>query len=123
MRLRGVSNAPFLLLALLTTINPAIKLTPMKAKLITRFRDVADDDSLIEMIVWHVPAPLPPSEHCYKYRLVYVVAGQRVIGFDNERGKGDHRHVGSSELPYAFDGVDRLIDDFIEEVERWKREH
>jgi hypothetical protein len=51
-------------LALLTTINPVIKLTPMKAKLITRFRDVADDDSLIEMIVWHVPAPVPPSEHC-----------------------------------------------------------
>ena len=95
----------------------------MKAKLITRFRDVADDGSQIEMVVWHVPAPVPPSGHRYKYRLVYVVAGQRVIGFDNERGKGDHRHIGTAELPYIFQGVDRLIDDFIEEVERWKREH
>ena len=95
----------------------------MKAKLITRFHDVADDDSLIEMVVWHVPAPVPPSGHWYEYRLVYVVAGQRVIGFDNQRGKGDHHHVGSAELPYVFRGVDRLIDDFIEEVERWKREH
>jgi hypothetical protein len=111
------------LLALLTTARAAVKLVPMKAKLITRFRDVADDDSLIEMVVWHVPVAVPPSGHCYKYRLVYVVAGQRVIGFDNERGKGDHHHVGSAELPYVFQGVDRLIDDFIEEVERWKREH
>ncbi|WP_324600578.1 DUF6516 family protein [Accumulibacter sp.] len=114
---------PALLLALLTTAGPAVKLVPMKAKLISRFRDVADDDSLIEMVVWHVPVPVPPSGHCYKYRLVYVVAGQRVIGFDNERGKGDHHHVGSAELPYVFQGVDRLIDDFVEEVERWKREH
>lgn len=111
------------MLALLTTGGLAVNLLPMKARLITRFRDVADDDSLIEMIVWHVPAPVPPSGHCYKYRLVYVVAGQRVIGFDNERGKGDHRHVGNRELPYVFEGVDRLIDDFIEEVERWKREN
>lgn len=95
----------------------------MKAELITRFRDVADDGSQIEMVVWYVPAPVPPSGHRYKYRLVYVVAGRRVIGFDNERGKGDHRHVGTVELPYVFQGVDQLIDDFIEEVERWKREH
>ncbi|MBK8523758.1 MAG: hypothetical protein IPL58_06360 [Betaproteobacteria bacterium] len=95
----------------------------MKAELITRFRDVADDESQIEMVVWHVPTPVPPSGHSYKYRLVYVVAGQRVIGFDNERGKGDHRHVGTAEWPYVFQGLDQLIDDFIEEVERWKREH
>lgn len=95
----------------------------MKAELITRFRDVAEDETGIEMVVWRVPAPVPPSEPGYKYRLVYVVAGKRVLGFDNERGKGDHRHVGDTELPYVFLGVDQLIDDFIEEVARWKREH
>ncbi|WP_374246226.1 DUF6516 family protein [Zoogloea sp.] len=46
-----------------------------------------------------------------------------MVGFDNERGKGDHKHVGDEERPYAFAGVDRLIDDFIQEVERWKSEH
>lgn len=95
----------------------------MKAELITRFRDVADDETGIEMVVWRLPVPLPPSEHVYKYRLVYVVAGKRVLGFDNERGKGDHRHVGDVELPYVFSGVDRLIDDFIQEVAQWKQLH
>ena len=95
----------------------------MKAELITRFRDIAEDGSGVEMVVWRVSDPVPPSEHRFKYRLVYVVAGQRVVGFDNERGKGDHKHVGDEERPYTFADVDRLIDDFIQEVERWKNEH
>ena len=44
-----------------------------------------------------------------------------LIGFDNERGKGDHKHLGKLEMPYEFKGVDRLIADFIGEVELWKR--
>lgn len=92
----------------------------MKAELITRFRDVSEDGTGIEMVVWKVPEPVPPSGHSFKYRLVYVVDGRRVIGYDNERGKGDHKHVGEHEMPYEFAGVDRLIDDFIREVEQWK---
>ncbi len=92
----------------------------MKAVLITRFRDVAADSSGIEMVVWKVPEPVPPSSHGYKYRLVYVQRGVRVVGFDNERGKGDHKHVGGAELPYVFAGVEKLIEDFIVEVEKWK---
>lgn len=95
----------------------------MKADLITRFRNVSEDGTGIEMVVWRLLEPVSPSEHQYKYRLVYVEEGRRVVGFDNERGKGDHKHVGDKELPYVFDTVDRLIDDFIEEVERWKQEH
>ena len=38
----------------------------------------------IEGVIWQVPEPVPPSEHRYKYRLVYVVAGERVVGYDNE---------------------------------------
>jgi len=95
----------------------------MKAALITRFRDIADDGTGIELVVWRLTEPVPPSEHRYKYRLVYLVNGKRVIGFDNERGKGDHRHIGEAQTPYAFSGVDRLIEDFIEEVARWKRKH
>lgn len=95
----------------------------MKSELITRYRSVAADGSLIEMVVWRVPEPVPPSEHQYKYRLVYVVAGARVVGFDNERGKGDHRHFDGAELPYRFVTVDQLIEDFLVEVERWTNEH
>ena len=95
----------------------------MKASLVLRFRDVMADGGLIEMVVWRLAQEVPPSRHCFKYRLVYVVDGERIIGFDNERGKGDHKHVGARELPYPFVGVDRLIDDFQSEVERWKSAH
>ena len=95
----------------------------MKAELITRFRDIADDGTGLEMVVWRVPDPVLPSGHRFKYRLVYVESGRRVVGFDNERGKGDHKHFGDREEPYTFVDVDRLIDDFIQEVERWKSEH
>lgn len=91
-----------------------------KATLITRYRSIAADGSGVEMVIWRVPDPFPPSGHRFKYRLVYIEAGLRVVGFDNERGKGDHKHVGSAELPYDFVDVDRLIDDFLKEVDRWK---
>jgi hypothetical protein len=95
----------------------------MSAKLITRFRDVAEDGSGIELVVWQVPAPIPPSEHHYKYRLVYLERGRRVAGFDNERVKGDHQHIGKTQHPYSFMGMDQLLEDFIREVEAWRAEH
>ena len=111
------------LLATLTTYSAVGIVANMKAELITRFRDIADDGTGLEMVVWRVPDPVPPSGHRFKYRLVCVESGRRVVGFDNERGKGDHKHFGDREEPYTFVDVDRLIDDFIQEVERWKSEH
>lgn len=46
----------------------------------------------VQIVVWSVPRPVPPSAHRFKYRLVYIRDGRRVLGYDNERGKGDHRH-------------------------------
>lgn len=91
----------------------------MKAELVMRFRHLLSQGGLVEMVVWRLPHPVPPSTHAFKYRLVYVVNGERVIGFDNERGKGDHMHIGTKEFPYQFVDVDRLIDDFQREVETW----
>jgi len=42
------------------------------------------------------------------------------VGFDNERGKGDHFHLNDAEYPYTFIGIDPLIEDFLAEVEKWK---
>lgn len=95
----------------------------MKAKLITTFKDVAPTGEIIEMVVWRVPEPVPPTTHGYKYRLVYIVEGKRVVGFDNERGKGDHWHHGDNEYPYEFENIDQLIEDFMAEVEAWKSEN
>lgn len=95
----------------------------MKAQLITRYRNIFDDGSLVELVVWKAPNPVPPTEHGFKYRLVYVVENERVIGFDNEIGKGDHKHIGGEQYPYQFIDIDRLLTDFFMEVEQWKKDH
>ncbi|SFM54481.1 toxin-antitoxin system TumE family protein [Methylobacterium pseudosasicola] len=95
----------------------------MKAELLIRRRVAFSDRNFAELVVWRVPKPVPPTEHGFKYRLVYVVNGVRVIGFDNERGKGDHRHDQDAEAPYRFVGVDQLLADFVEAVEAWRRDH
>lgn len=89
----------------------------MAAQLITAIKNINPDGSLLEIVIWKVPKPVPPTEHGYKYRAVYVVDGVRIVGFDNERGKGDHCHIDGKELPYAFKGVDQLLEDFIVAVE------
>lgn len=74
---------------------------------------------IVEINVWRVSEPVPPCTHHCKYRLVYVVDGRRLVGFDNERGKGDHRHVGDEELPYDFINVEKLLTDFWQAVGDW----
>lgn len=76
----------------------------------------------IEVIVWRLPEPLNGSSHSFKYRLAYVVEDKCVLRYDNESGKGDHRHMGGKETTYAFVSVDQLLDDFLAEVARWKGE-
>ncbi len=90
--------------------------TTRAATLITRFKDVTPDGGILELVVWKVPTPVPPTEHGYKYRAVYAVAGKRIVGFDNERGKGDHCHLDGAELPYCFFSVEQLVEDFIAAV-------
>jgi hypothetical protein len=88
----------------------------MPTQLITRFKNITSDGAILEVVVWKLPTPVPPTEHGYKYRAAYVVDGVRVVGFDNERGKGDHCHMDGSEMPYTFTSVEQLIEDFIAAV-------
>jgi hypothetical protein len=103
-------------LAYLTTSSIVGILANMAAQLITRFKNVNPDGSILELVVWKVDTPVQPTEHGYKYRAVYVLDGQRIVGFDNERGKGDHRHLDGKELPYSFTSVEQLVEDFIAAV-------
>ena len=89
----------------------------MSAQLISRFKDVTPDGDIIEWVIWRVQQAVPPTEHGFKYRAVYIVDGQRRVGFDNERGKGDHCHLDGQEIPYEFRGVEQLVEDFIAAVE------
>lgn len=70
----------------------------------------------VEIVIWQVAEPVPPSEHPYKYRLVYVVNGKRIVGYDNERGKGDHKHLGDREHTYLFVNPQQLMADFMADV-------
>ena len=88
----------------------------MKAELVFQERFVFDDGAILTMRIWRVPIPVPPTTHGLKYSLFYGYPGQRIIGYDNERGKGDHRHLRGRETPYQFTTVDRLVQDFLADV-------
>lgn len=74
------------------------------------------DGAIVEMTIWRVPEPVPGSPHAFKYSLFYGYPGQRLVGYDNERGKGDHRHFKGREGRYAFSSVERLVADFLADV-------
>ncbi|MDA8051230.1 MAG: DUF6516 family protein [Rhodospirillales bacterium] len=69
-----------------------------------------------------LPSPVPPSRHRFKYSLFYGRADERIVLFDNERGKGDHKHVRGIESSYRFEGPERLIEDFKAAVRDARRE-
>lgn len=54
----------------------------------------------------------------FKYSLYAGCKGRCLVRYDNERSKGDHRHYGEQEEAYVFRSIDRLIEDFIADVER-----
>ena len=80
------------------------------------------ETAFAELVLWQLPAPLPGSTHSYKYRLGYVVNGVCAVRYDNESGKGDHKHLRSKETRYAFDTVDELLASFQRDIERIDRE-
>ena len=88
----------------------------MAAKLLHRSRFVYADGALREMILWQVPLTL---HHPYglKYRLYYGDReGKCLVRYDNERGKGNHRHGIDGEEPYQFIDVDALVADFLVDI-------
>jgi hypothetical protein len=93
----------------------------MSAEMIYRERHVLGEDAFVEIVVWRVPRSVRGSSHRLKYRLALVVAGECVLRYDNEAGKGDHRHIGGVETQYAFGGYEQLLSDFWSDVELWRR--
>jgi hypothetical protein len=88
----------------------------MNARLLYRDRMDFDDGAVVEMVIWQVPAPVLGSRHRYKYRLFYGRDSRRIVGYDNERGKGDHRHRHGREQGYRFVTVEQLVRDFLADV-------
>ena len=92
----------------------------MKGKLARHIKVREDTGNIIEVKLWQV-SPSLDKPHGYKYSLVYVVKGKRVIGYDNAEGKGDHRHYGDKEEVYPFKSVDKLFEDFYNDIKRVKK--
>lgn len=90
----------------------------MKAELLFKDKFIYADGAIREMKLWRLPAADADVErpHGLKYSLYYGNDGVRIIGYDNERGKGDHRHYREREGKYEFESVERLIQDFRDDV-------
>ena len=95
----------------------------MKARQIFNRRVIISKNVFAELVAWVVPEPVVGCRHSYKYRLALIHNGSSVLRYDNEAGKGDHKHIGRDEQPYIFKDVDQLINDFLEDIRRWQDEH
>ena len=93
----------------------------MKAELLKRHRQRLPNGGLIEMKIWKLNCPVPPCDHAFKYCVAYILNGKRLVGFDNECGKGDYRHLDGKESAYRFVSIEQLLEDFLAEVE-WRVE-
>jgi hypothetical protein len=92
----------------------------MRARLLLRERRVIAEDRFADLVIWQLALPASGSKHTFKYRLAFMVGGVCVLRFDNETGKGDHKHVGDRQVPYRFTTLERLVTDFWDGIEAWR---
>jgi hypothetical protein len=95
----------------------------MGALLLLETRTVYSDFAFAEFVLWRLSKPVRGCTHDYKYRLAYVVDDVCVLRYDNESGKGDHRHIGRHEHVYRFTTPAQLIADFERDIARWNDEN
>ncbi|HEX7329756.1 MAG TPA: DUF6516 family protein [Casimicrobiaceae bacterium] len=94
--------------ALVTTVLPQQQLAnPARAPI--RLLALAADNE----------PPISDRPHGPKYRLYCGRSGKCLVRYDNERGKGDHRHIEGREEPYRFVSVARLRHDFEADIQRY----
>ena len=93
----------------------------MKASRLFHDKTSLPDGSIVEMSIWQLEGTSPERPHGLKYSLYYGRAGERIVGYDNERGKGDHKHIEGRELRYRFVSVEQLVEDFLADVDRVRK--
>jgi hypothetical protein len=94
----------------------------MKATRIFYDKAVLPDGFIVEMVIWQLPTSSAERPHGLKYRLYFGRNGQRMVGYDNERGKGDHKHILDVEKSYKFTTAEKLVADFLSDIERFQNE-
>ena len=106
----------------LTTTLLAVISSNMKSVRLLNERIGLGDTSFVELVIWQLPHVTRERPHGFKYRLALVSEGVCVMRYDNEAGKGDHRHLGGIECDYIFAGLEQLQLDFWADVQRWRLE-
>ncbi len=91
-----------------------------RATLIFKDKEIRADGSIVEVVVWELSEPVPPCVHRYKYRLYFGAEGVCRVRYDNERGKGDHRHRDGVETVYRFSTLAALVRDFRQDIANWR---
>ncbi len=96
----------------------------VKAKLIYRSKLIYPDGAIREMAIWQLPEKTSDRPHGLKYRLYYGDSkGNCLVRYDNETGKGDHRHFKNKEESYNFQSVEKLVADFQRDINRFRGEY
>jgi hypothetical protein len=88
----------------------------MAATLIFKDKFIYADGAIREMVIWKLPVADPDRPHGLKYRLYYGYPDRCLVRYDNEKGKGDHRHWNEKETSYEFESVEKLVDDFKNDI-------
>ena len=91
----------------------------MKARLLLDTKTVLSDGRIIQRKIWHLPEKNDDYVHGFKYSLYCGLNGKTIVRYDNEKGKGDHRHIGpyETEMPYSFVSLAKLLTDFAKDIE------
>ena len=90
----------------------------MDARLIENRKLTLDGGAIIQIKIWRLPGFTAERPHGLKYSLSYGRKGERIVGYDNEAGKGDHRHYRGRQENYRFATYEKLISDFLNDVKK-----
>jgi hypothetical protein len=91
----------------------------MATELVHHTKVTDEIGNTLEIKIWKISKPTKDKPHGYRYSLAYIVDGKRVVGYDNGERKGDHRHMGNKQEDYEFTSIDKLFNDFYEDVRRF----
>jgi Family of unknown function (DUF6516) len=90
-----------------------------RATLLLHEKVVLADGAIVELIIWRLPRATPDRPHRLKYRLYFGRRGKSFVRYDNETGKGDHRHILGREEPYRFVSIAKLRRDFEADIRKY----
>lgn len=87
----------------------------MNSELIFYEKRVISKRDIVEMKIWRIPKSKDFPDGV-KYSFIYMHDNEKVLGYDNERAKGHHKHYKGKETKIEFKDPETLLTKFKEEV-------